>query len=86
MDAYTLIVPPLMLISCIWVYFDARAIGGEQVDMPGVFGGVSPAMWAIGSLLMWIVVFPAYLFKRGELKRRVAEYRQLPDEYKWDRK
>ena len=83
MDAYTLLVPPLLLFSCVWVYFDARAIGGEHVSNPGVFGGVSPALWAIGSLMMWIVVFPAYLFKRSEIKQRVAQYRALPDELKW---
>jgi hypothetical protein len=79
------LIPLCMMASCVWVYFDAQAIGGAQAHMPGVFG-TTPAMWAISCFLLWAWFFPTYVLQRNELKRRVAEYRSLPDELKWDRK
>lgn len=41
----------VVIASAIWVYFDADAIG--------LGGG-----WAAGTLLIWIVFFPWYLWQR----------------------
>lgn len=54
--------------SSIWVFFDARSIGVR----PGLTRGLldmPPWGWALGCLLLWIIVFPLYLIKRGDLKR-----------------
>jgi hypothetical protein len=53
------------------VLFDAKAIGVK----PGVLEGVArsgPWGWFVGSLLLWIVVFPMYLAKRDTLKKEFA--------------
>src|SRR5579872_5814701 len=44
------VMPGLVLLSSIWVYFDA-----SQRKLP------KPLQWSVGSLLVWIVVFPWYL-------------------------
>jgi len=51
----------------LWVYRDAtkRKIGKIK-DGSGFFN-LSAGAWAICTILLWIVVFPAYLIKRGEL-------------------
>lgn len=43
----------LVLISSVWVLHDAR-----QKNIP------KPLRWSIGSLLLWIVIFPWYLSRR----------------------
>jgi uncharacterized membrane protein len=43
----------LILLSSIWVFYDA-----QKKALP------KPFRWAIGSLLLWIVVFPWYLSRR----------------------
>jgi hypothetical protein len=49
------IMPGLVLFSSIWVYFDAY-----HRKIP------KPLHWGIGSLLVWIVVFPWYLARRRQ--------------------
>jgi hypothetical protein len=48
--------------STIWVGFDA-----SQRDWTGATGsgGTSTATWVVGCILLWILVFPLYLAKRG---------------------
>jgi hypothetical protein len=48
-----LIVIVLVAIA-VWMYLDARARGAKQ-----------PALWAIGAVLLAIVVVPVWLIKRG---------------------
>lgn len=43
----------LILLSSIWVFYDAQKKGIPK-----------PFRWAVGSLLLWIVVFPWYLSRR----------------------
>ncbi|HZZ92994.1 MAG TPA: SHOCT domain-containing protein [Usitatibacter sp.] len=57
--------------TSLWVYFDAKSIGTRKGDLTGLFN-LGPAGWFWVSLLLWIVGFPAYLAKRGELKRAVV--------------
>ena len=64
----------LKVISLIWVYRDATKNGIGKI--PGV-RGMSVGRWAIGTALMWIVVFPAYLIKRNRL---IAAAKQFPIE------
>lgn len=47
------VMPGLVLFSSIWVYLDAY-----HRKLP------KPLQWAIGSLLVWIVVFPWYIARR----------------------
>lgn len=54
--------------TSIWVFFDARKIGARKGLIKGFFD-LSPVTWLICCLLVWIVSFPAYLIKRGEIKK-----------------
>lgn len=64
MNALALLV---VALAC-WVYFDAKSIGVRKGLMPGAFD-MSPASWAGLCFLIWIVWFPLYLSKRGQLKQ-----------------
>lgn len=58
----------LVVLACaLWVYVDAKRGGIRKGLEPGV-GNLDPVGWAAGTLLLWIVVFPLYLAKRGRLK------------------
>ena len=48
-----LVLGAAVILSSAWVYFDAQA---KRVP--------KPLRWALGSLLLWIVVFPWYLARR----------------------
>ena len=59
--------------SSIWVYIDAKNIGIkpgkiESGKMTGL-DSMGPVEWLAGSLLLWIVFFPLYLWKRMHFKR-----------------
>jgi hypothetical protein len=49
----------LVLPTAVWVGFDAA-----KRDWPK---GSSTPVWVLGTLLVWIVVFPFYLWKRGRV-------------------
>lgn len=51
----------VVLGSAVWVGVDA-----SQRDFTGDKFASSAAVWVIGTLLLWIIVFPLYLFKRGK--------------------
>ena len=51
-----LIMSAVQLLSAIWVFFDAR----QKLIR-------KPLRWAIGSLILWIVIFPWYLVRRQKL-------------------
>lgn len=48
-----LAVSGLQLLSAVWVFLDAR-----QREIP------KPLRWGVGSLILWIVIFPWYLVRR----------------------
>jgi hypothetical protein len=50
----------LVIASTIWVYHDAKGR-----DWTGDNVATSPFTWAAGTLLLWIIIFPVYLAKRG---------------------
>ena len=61
-----------LIAAVVWTYLDAKAIGDEHGQMPGLVN-TQPAKWAIGVFLLLIVVFPVYLFMRVRFKRLAAE-------------
>lgn len=54
--------------TSIWVFIDAKSIGIKKGQVTGI-ADMGPGSWAAGCLLLWIVVFPLYLMKRGEFKK-----------------
>jgi hypothetical protein len=61
----------IVIGSAIWVYVDAKKIGVRKGLISGMFD-IGAGTWCAATLLLWIVVFPAYLIKRGALKAAVA--------------
>ena len=66
-----MIVLAIVLLTSIWVYFDARSIGVKKGVISGFFD-LGPGGWFWVCLLLWIIGFPAYLAKRGSYKRAVV--------------
>ncbi|MBP7287001.1 MAG: SHOCT domain-containing protein [Nannocystaceae bacterium] len=65
----------IVLASAAWMAVDAAQLGYDKRDVRGL-AAMSPAGWFICGLLLWIVAFPLYLVKRGEL-REAGERRRL---------
>lgn len=55
--------------TSVWVYADAKQLG-VQYGSGGLFNG-GPLEWALGCLLLWIVVFPLYLAARPRFVREL---------------
>jgi hypothetical protein len=55
----------LVIVTTVWVAVDANGR-----DWTGNSFASGPAVWALGTLLLWIVVFPVYLFSRGSAPRK----------------
>ena len=57
----------VIFATAIGIYIDATA--NKIGKIPGRRSMInnSAGMWAVGTILLWIVVFPLYLFKRGKL-------------------
>jgi hypothetical protein len=61
------IIVAVVSISATWVYLDATKNNiGEIPDAKGMFN-ISAGAWGTITLLLWIIGFPAYLIKRGDL-------------------
>ncbi len=60
----------IVIGTSVWVYFDATKIGvkktGEKAQAGKFHVDMGPVGWAVCSLLLWIVAFPAYLVMRPE--------------------
>src|SRR4051794_27650182 len=54
--------------TSLWAYFDSKSIGVKKGDLKGL-ADLGPGGWFWVCLLLWIVGFPMYLAKRGEMKR-----------------
>jgi hypothetical protein len=68
--ALVVLVPIVLVIGAdIWVYVDARSHQGSGRE-PGVRIGSlqveSPEAWALGCLVLFVIVFPMYLIARRE--------------------
>lgn len=57
----------VVLASAIWMAVDSSQLGYDKRDIRGI-AAMGPAGWFFCGLLLWIVAFPLYLVKRGELK------------------
>jgi len=67
-----------VLISSLWASFDAGKIGAKNYQ-----SGASPATIFIACLLLWIAVFPWYLYfrshaKAGLLKKKAVTTDAMP--------
>ncbi len=58
----------IVIVSSVWVLIDAFQIGVRRNQLKGLARS-GPLGWALGCLLLWIIVFPLYLVKRNEFKR-----------------
>ena len=61
----------IVIASAIFVYIDAKSIGVHKGLISGFFD-LGVGGWTAVTLLLWIVGFPAYLIKRGDLKQAAA--------------
>jgi hypothetical protein len=61
----------VVVATSVWVLIDANNIGVRKGLITGM-GDMSAGMWFVASLLLWIIAFPMYLIKRGDLKRAAA--------------
>ena len=69
-----LVISIVIIGTVIWVARDAeRLMGDIDAAKRKQLKWWTPAEWAIGCFLLWIVVFPVYLFKR-------SKYRQVRSE------
>lgn len=60
----------LIVVSALWVAFDAYRLG---VKRGSGFSDMGPVGWCFACLLLWIVAFPMYLVKRPKYKLRLAQ-------------
>ena len=67
----------LVVGTSIWVGIDAMTHKVPQLGQKQ-FGSQDPWIWAVCCLLLWIVVFPAYLIKRAVYAAR-DEVRQTTE-------
>ncbi len=68
------IIVTLIVVISIWVYLDATKNKiGKVPGGQGVFN-MSAGAWAVVTLLLWIIGFPAYLIKRGSLIATAKEH------------
>lgn len=56
----------LIVLCSLWVGLDARRLGVRKGTINGFFD-MGSGSWFIASLLLWVVAFPAYLFKRPQI-------------------
>lgn len=69
----SIVLTTVLVVSAVWVYWDATSHGIGKVPGKRWFNQ-SAGSWSIVVLLLWIVGFPTYVLKRGELIRRAAEH------------
>lgn len=69
-----IIVILIVAITSVWIYLDATKNKiGKIANEKGMFN-ISAGEWAAGALLLWIIVFPAYLIKRNALIEKAKEF------------
>ena len=57
-----------VIVTSIWVYIDAKAIGVQKGQISGI-ANMGPVGWLFACLGIWIIAFPIYLAKRSEFKK-----------------
>lgn len=68
----------LILVTSIWVYFDAASLGIRKGAVKQRFLDMNPGGWFISCLIAWIIVFPFYLSLRPKFKKFAAEEEAAP--------
>jgi hypothetical protein len=63
----------LHLGSVVWVGVDA-----SKRDFSGSRFANKTWQWVVGALLVWIIVFPVYLFKRGNAPLKALQHGTRP--------
>lgn len=58
----------IVILSSIWAFADAEKIRVKTEQNKGV-GNTGPISWFLGCLILWVIVFPYYLYKRNEYLR-----------------
>ncbi len=67
------IIVAVIVATAVWVYLDATKNNiGKISDQKGMFN-MSAGAWSIVTLLLWIIGFPAYLIKRGDLIEKAKD-------------
>lgn len=56
-----------VVVSAIWVYWDATSNSIGKIEGGKGLFNMSAGAWSLVTLFLWIVGFPAYLVKRGDL-------------------
>ena len=59
--------PLVVIATSIWMAIDASQHGYDKRDVKGM-AAMGPGGWLLCGLFLWIITFPVYLIKRGELK------------------
>lgn len=57
-----------VIASSIWVYVDAKQLNADTAMKNGA-SNLSPFGWMFFCLVLWVLGFPMYLFKRMQYKR-----------------
>lgn len=67
-------IPSLVLLTSFWILSDAKQIGVRRGLLIGSgIPDAGPWGWFFGSLLIWIIAFPLYLFFRSRLIKAARE-------------
>jgi hypothetical protein len=55
-----------VVVTAVIVGADASSLGAGQYKLGG-WADTTPLVWGLGTALLWIIVFPAYLITRPKL-------------------
>jgi hypothetical protein len=70
---FEIVIAAIIAGTTLWVYLDATKHKiGKRTGVGGLFN-MSAGAWAIVTLMLWIVGFPAYLIKRRDLIAAATE-------------
>ena len=64
------IVVLLIVVSAVWIYWDATANKIGKIPGAGGFFNMSAGAWSVVTMFLWLLGFPAYLIKRSSLVDR----------------
>lgn len=56
-----------IFFTVVWVYSDATKNKIGKIEENNGLFNMSAALWSFGTLVLWIVIFPAYIMKRKSL-------------------
>jgi hypothetical protein len=64
----------IVVLSALYVYYDATKHRIGKIAGEAGFANLHAGGWAICTLLLWIVAFPLYLFKRKALIAKASDH------------